>query len=138
MSEIKTTTQPPGGETGADRRRSHRVQINMPVIIRGKNGNTPFSEQTQTASVNAHGCMVRLAERVVRGQELAIVNPKTAEELPCTVTFIGPKEANKAEIGLEFIEPSPIFWRINFPPEDWDPSERKRPGGAGKRDLPKR
>src|SRR5580704_6011889 len=137
MRDLKVSVHPTAAENSAERRRSHRVYITMPVIIRGKNGNHPFSEETRTASVNAHGCMVRLAEKVVRGQELAIVNPKTAEELPCTVTFIGPKEANKAEVGLEFIEPSPLFWRINFPPEDWDPSERKRSGSASKPNLPK-
>jgi hypothetical protein len=66
----------------------------------------------------------------VRGQEIAIVNPKTAEELPSTVTFIGLKEGGKAEVGAEFAEPSPLFWRIAFPPADWDSAERKRPTGV--------
>jgi len=52
------------------------------------------------------------------------VNPKTAEELPSTVTFIGLKEGSKAEVGVEFAEPSPLFWRIAFPPPDWDSAER--------------
>jgi hypothetical protein len=26
---------------------------------------------------------------------------------------------DKAEIGLEFSEPRPTFWRVAFPPEDW-------------------
>jgi hypothetical protein len=25
----------------------------------------------------------------------------------------------KSEIGLEFSEPRPAFWRVAFPPEDW-------------------
>jgi hypothetical protein len=108
----------------------------MPVIIRGKNGQQTFSEETRTASVNAHGCMVRLAEKVVKGQEVAIVNPKTVEELPCTVTFVGQKESGKTEVGLEFIEPSPHFWRITFPSDDWDPAERKRPTTTSSRQLP--
>ena len=108
------------------KRRSCRLQIAMPVLVRGKNSNLPFTEKTRTASVNAHGCEVHLGEKVVRGQRVTIVNPNSAEELPCTVTFIGQKEAGKTEVGLEFIEPSPLFWQINFPPEDWDASERKR------------
>ena len=127
MSEMKGSMPGTFGEGTAERRRSHRVHIAMPVLVRGKKGTQPFEEQTATISVNAHGCMVRLATPVTRSQEVLIVNTKTAEELPCTVTFLGPKEGGRMEVGIEFAEPSPVFWRIAFPPEDWDPSERKRP-----------
>jgi len=137
MREIKVYAYPTAAENNAERRRSHRVYITMPIIIRGTNGHLPFSEETHTASVNAHGCMVRLAEKVVRGQEVAILNPKTVEELPCTVTFVGQKESGKRELGLEFIDPSPLFWRMTFPSEDWDSSE-PRPSGTSTRALPRR
>lgn len=117
-----------GGDSAGDRRRTHRIQITMPVIVRGKSGTQSFEEQTHTVSVNANGCMVKLEARVGRMQHVEIVNPKTAEELPCQVTFIGQSDGTKTDIGLEFMEPSPLFWRIAFPPVDWDPSERKRPG----------
>ncbi|HXX43432.1 MAG TPA: PilZ domain-containing protein [Candidatus Acidoferrales bacterium] len=124
-------TRPPiPRDIPAERRRSQRVNIAMPVLVRGKRGGQPFEEQALTISVNAHGCMVRLSTPVTRMQEIAIVNVKTAEELPCKVTFLGQKEGGKTEVGFEFTEPSPVFWRIAFPPEDWDPSERKRPGGS--------
>jgi hypothetical protein len=127
MAEMKDSMPGAAGESTGERRRSHRVHIAMPVLVRGKQGTQPFEEATVTISVNAHGCKVRLGTPVTRAQEISIVNPKTAEELPCTVTFLGPKEAGKTEVGVEFAEPSPVFWRIAFPPEDWDPSERKRP-----------
>lgn len=120
------------GENQAERRRSHRVQIAMPVLIRGKRNGQPFEEKTHTTSVNAHGCMVRLSASVTRSQEVSIINPKTAEELPCTVTYIGQRDGGRTEVGIEFTEPSPVFWRIAFPPEDWDPSERKRAGSAAR------
>jgi hypothetical protein len=125
MPEMKATTP---AENAADRRRSHRVNIAMPVLVRGQKGTQSFEEEALTISVSAHGCMVRVATPVARAQEIAIVNTKTAEELPCTVTFIGQKDNGKTEIGVEFAEASPLFWRIAFPPEDWDPSERKRSG----------
>ena len=127
MADMKV---PMPAEGAADRRRSHRVNIAMPVLVRGARGTQRFEEESQTVSVSAHGCNLRVANPLARGQEIALVNKKTAEELPCTVTFIGQKDAGKLEVGVEFIEPSPLFWRIAFPPEDWDPSERKRPGGA--------
>jgi hypothetical protein len=126
MADAKSPLAGSGADASSDRRRTHRLQITMPVIVRGKLGNHPFEEQTRTASVNANGCMVHLAAQVTRSQHVSIINPKTAEELPCKVTFIGQRDGKKIEIGLEFIEPSPLFWRIAFPPEDWDPSERKR------------
>lgn len=129
MADVKSSTQGAGGDSSAERRRTHRIQISMPVIVRGKSGGQSFEEKTQTVSVNANGCMVRLDARVARAQHVSIINPKTVEELDCTVTFIGQKEGSKTEIGLEFMEPSPLFWRIAFPPEDWDPTERKRSAG---------
>jgi len=127
MSDLRA---PLRSEIPAERRRSQRVNIAMPVLVRGKRGSQPFEEQALTISVSAHGCMVRVATPLARLQEVAIVNVKTAEELPCKVTFLGQKEGGKTEVGVEFSEPSPVFWRIAFPPEDWDPSERKRPGGS--------
>jgi hypothetical protein len=126
---------PAPNEPGSERRRSHRVNIAMPILVRGKTSQ-PFQEETHTISVNAHGCVFRLATQVTRLQEVAIVNSKTAEELPCKVTFLGQKEGGKTEVGVEFCEPSPLFWRIAFPPEDWDPSERKRPGGSRRSSNP--
>src|SRR5215472_8875303 len=125
MAEIKSSMSGVG-EVSSERRRTQRVQIAMPVIVRGKVGAQNFEEETCTVAVNANGCMIRMTNKVTRGEQIAIVNPKTAEELPCTVSFIGQKDAGKMEVGIEFSEPSPLFWRIAFPPEDWDPSERKR------------
>lgn len=124
MSELKP---PLSSADSGDRRRTHRIQITMPVIVRGSSGGRAFEEETHTVSVNANGCMVRLGAHVTRTQHISIVNPKTAEELPCKVTYIGQRDGTKTEVGLEFSEASPLFWRIAFPPEDWDPSERKRP-----------
>jgi hypothetical protein len=39
--------------------------------------------------------------------------------MDCQVTYLGPVSGNKAQIGVEFIKPSPHFWHIAFPPEDW-------------------
>jgi hypothetical protein len=119
----------PASDSYAERRRSQRVVIAMPVLVRGKTAGKPFEEETNTVSVSATGCLVRLAAAVVRAQEIAVVNPKTAEELPSVVTFVGLKDAGKTEVGVEFGEPSPLFWRIAFPPPDWDAAERKRPTG---------
>ena len=97
-----------------------------------------FQEETHTIAVSAHGCMLRLAGRVVRGQEVSIVNPRTAEELSCKVISVGMEAGGKRDIGLEFMEQSPVFWRIAFPPENWDPAERKLPPAMPSHPTPRR
>jgi hypothetical protein len=136
MADVKSHLAGSGGDGSSERRRTHRLQITMPVIVRGKNGAHAFEEQTHTISVNANGCMVKMGAHLSRAQHVSIVNPKTAEELPCKVSYVGQRDGSKIEIGLEFSESSPLFWRIAFPPEDWDPSERKRPSAP--RQNPKR
>lgn len=129
MPELKPPPQPAGSDaSSSDRRRTQRVQIAMPVIVRCRDSKPPFEEPTQTVSVNANGCLLRLQAPVLRTQKVLLVNPRTTEELPCTIIFLGKKDGGKTEVGLEFTEASPLFWRISFPPDDWDPSERKRPG----------
>jgi PilZ domain len=123
------------GENAGSKRRSQRIHIAIPVLVRGKSGNVHFEETTQTVTVNAHGCMLLVAAQLVRGQQVSIVNPQTKEEVPCVVSFLGKKDG-KSEAGIEFSEPSALFWRINFPPEDWDPEERKRPGGQSSQRPP--
>jgi hypothetical protein len=108
-------------------RRTHRVQIAMPILVRGPN----FQETTNTIAVNAHGCLLMLMAKVARDDQLSLVNVKTAEELPARVVSLGKTEDGKTPVGVEFGEPSPLFWRINFPPDDWfTSSERKRPGST--------
>ena len=127
MADAKPNPGTTADALNAERRRTQRVQIAMPVIVRNKEAKAGFEEKTHTVSVNANGCLVKLQAQVSRTQRVFLVNPQTTEELPCTVMFIGKKDGGKFEVGLEFAEASPIFWRISFPPEDWDPAERKRP-----------
>lgn len=113
-----------------ERRHSYRVHIAMPVLVRGCTDAESFEEQAHTISVSSRGCMLAMETPVTRLQKLTLVHTKTAEELPCTVTFLGQRERGTLEVGIKFDEPSPVFWRIAFPPEEWDPSERKRPAGS--------
>jgi hypothetical protein len=113
------------GKTYAEPRRTQRVRIAMSVEVRSTEGEL-FQEKTKTVTVNANGCLVLLAAKVKRGQKLVISNPQTQEELACAVIFQGDHNNGKSEVGLEFSEPSPMFWRIAFPPNDWNPNERKR------------
>jgi hypothetical protein len=126
MAKLKETSRDPEGKIYAEPRRTQRVRIGMSVVIRGTVGDQSFHEKTKTITVNANGCLVLLAAKVKRGQSLTIINPQTQEELPSTVCFLGDSNGGKSEVAFEFSEPSPKFWRIAFPPDDWNPAERKR------------
>jgi hypothetical protein len=91
-------------------RRSQRVQIAMPVVVRG----VDFQETTSTATVNAHGGNVMLKAKIARGDLIWLINPKTGEEMPVKVVLLGNPKDGKIAVGVEFSEASPLFWRINF------------------------
>lgn len=129
MAEPNRHTLEAMNEDYRERRRSQRVQLTIQVIVRGKTRGSEFEEGSSTICVSANGCMLHLRRPVERGLELYLLNPQTVEELPCRVVYSGPREKGGSEVGLEFIEASPLFWRIAFPPADWNPKERKLPPG---------
>ncbi|HKN62657.1 MAG TPA: hypothetical protein VJW93_15855 [Candidatus Acidoferrales bacterium] len=126
MVDVPTT--PPGGSTefGPERRRNHRVQITIPVIVTGQAKGKLIEEHTKTIVVNLNGCLVRMRASVIRNQEFTITNAATEESAKVRVSYIGRSDGEGTEIGLGFLQPTPKFWRISFPPEVQDPTERKR------------
>lgn len=110
----------PGGPE-ASRRRSQRVILSLRVIVRTDDGPkaTSFEEETHTLIVNAHGALIALNNKVAKGQRLRLTNRATKAEQACRVASLGPMSEGKAQIGIEFLKPSPDFWQISFPPEDW-------------------
>ena len=113
------------------RPRSTRVHFAIPVFVYGHNvSGAPFREITQTVAVNASGCLITLETPIVKDQPIFLTNMKTNEEIPCTVVMHGNVVSGKTEVGLRFAQPSPRFWGLAFPPEDWDPADRKRPTPA--------
>jgi hypothetical protein len=102
------------------------------VVSGGRANGSPFSERTTTVILNAHGALIRLREAVLAGQRLRIKNVMTNEERACVVADINPTQSAIPEIGVAFSESCPEFWRVSFPPEDWNPHnpEARRPGGS--------
>lgn len=106
------------------RRRSLRVLLSVPVIIRGINPDgSAFSEETKTLVVNAHGALIQIRAEIKANQRITMTSAGTNETLECRVVYVGPMQASKAQAGIEFAKPSPKFWRISFPPEDWNVPE---------------
>jgi len=96
--------------------------MQVPVRLRGKNAQAAdFEEFTETLAINAHGALILLTARLTSGAVVHMRHNKTEEEQECHVAFLGPVRGGRAEIGLEFTAPRPTFWRVAFPPEDWNP-----------------
>ncbi len=116
---VLTHNPRPGGM--AHQRRSQRVLLSVPVIVSGKRENgSSFSERTRTLVVNAHGALLLLEETVVIGQVLNITNVATGDSLACSVKDINSGQHEAPEIGIEFSQPSARFWRVSFPPPEWN------------------
>jgi hypothetical protein len=101
------------------RRRSMRVLLSVPVTIAGKLNNQDFAEDTRTLVVNAHGALVSLAATAAVGQTITISNKMTRHAHECRIVHVGSHQAGRSQIGIEFLKPSPSFWQIDFPPDDW-------------------
>ncbi len=98
-------------------RRARRVFLRVSITVRGCHADgTPFREQTQTLVVSATGALILLAVNVERGQTVRLMHRATGQEQDCTVVYIGPKQGDKKEIGIEFKQTAHQFWRIDFPP----------------------
>jgi len=105
---------------GQNRRRSTRVLLCVPVIIRGTlpDGNK-FEENASTQVVSAHGALLSVGIALPLGMQLTLMHKLTRKSVECKAAFRGKPEADKVQVGIEFLKPSPMFWQIDFPAEDW-------------------
>jgi hypothetical protein len=109
MGQSPNTPPHPG-----PKRRSQRVLMQVPIRIWGNDAQgKKFEEETAT--------LVMMQARVTSGSKVQLQHNLTKEEQECHVVFLGPVRAGKAEVGLEFSDARPDFWRVAFPPEDWTP-----------------
>ena len=124
---------PPATSDNNAPRRSQRVIVKVSVMILAEGAdNKPVSEETRTVTVNAHGAMILLGLKVSIGQLLTLRNSRTAEEVACRVVYVSPHESEKRQVGVDFINPCPRFWRISFPPSDWSTRSPEAKGNPTK------
>jgi PilZ domain len=106
----------------ANRRRSQRVLMKIPVRVSGQTGpGSLFEEETHTLAISAHGALIAVSKQVNKGQRLSVSNVQTRAALECVVAHIGKREGERVQVGVEFMLPNPIFWHVAFPPKDWTP-----------------
>src|ERR1700693_5118875 len=106
----------------ANRRRSQRVLMTMPVRISGQTGvGLHFEEETQTRAISAHGALIPVSTKMCRGQRLTLSNIQTKAALEFVVAHLEKSQPSQPQVGVEFMLPNPMFWQVAFPPQDWTP-----------------
>src|SRR5215813_1250771 len=106
---------------GANRRRSERVMLQIPIVVTTKTvDGEKLREETQTLVVNAHGGLMKLSMEVLNGQPIVLKNPRSGVEAPARVVRIENPPGGYTAVAFEFDEPFPKFWPVAFPPGDWE------------------
>ena len=96
-----------------------RILLSEPISVSGKTSGTNFTEETRTLVVNAHGALISLKANVAVGEIVTILHKASGQFRKCRMIYIGSVQAGKSQVGVEFIQPCPDFWQIDFPPDDW-------------------
>jgi hypothetical protein len=96
----------------ADRREGLRHTHNVSLLIYGSDADKqPFHEEAETIDAHESGCSLTLETVVVRGQRLFLTNMRNQAEQECRVIHVGRRVHGKARVGIEFVAPTPQFWR---------------------------
>lgn len=105
---------------GANRRRSERVMLQIPIVVSTESvDHEQMEEETQTMVVNAHGGLVKLLMEVLPAQPIVLKHPHSGVEARARVVRVENPPGGFAAVSFEFREPSPHFWPVEFPPADW-------------------
>jgi hypothetical protein len=102
-------------------RRSQRIILSVSVVVHRKSTEGPqFSEKTQTLGVSAHGALMALTGLVAPKQKLLMQNVASGEQQECKVVYVDKDLMGPTKVAVEFTRPAPSFWRIAYPPADWN------------------
>jgi hypothetical protein len=102
-------------------RRSRRIDLDVPVVVHRPPKEGPqFHESTKTLVINAHGALLALKGMVAPRQRLFLQNMASGEQQECRVVSVNKDLTGPPTVAVEFTKPAPSFWRVAFPPSDWN------------------
>jgi len=108
---------------GEERRRTQRVIIRVPVTLElSVNGET-LKLHAHTVAVNVHGAMFLCKRPLDTNTQIAVLNERTRQQTGARVSRSPRTSSEGFLIPIEFTSPSPNFWQISFPPENWKAPE---------------
>lgn len=109
----------------ADSSQPKPVGAEIPVLVQGSRPASPgqrpqpFAEESRTMVVFPRGAVLPISGTVTNGQLLILKNNKTSAEVACKV--VRANEKIKGYYEVEFTQPEPTFWGLDFP-SGGDPS----------------
>jgi hypothetical protein len=120
MTPVKEhTNRATGLLSGEERRRSQRVIIRVPITLAVTEKGQPVKISAHTVAVNIHGAMVVCPRLLDANTKMELENGRTQEKIDTRVTRAPRQSPEGFLIPVEFTTPSPNFWQISFPPENW-------------------
>jgi hypothetical protein len=128
LSELDASQTSPASEHGADKRRSSRRVLSLPIKVTGADAlGEAFVEQTRTVMVSCHGCKYQSKHYVPRHSIVTLEIPRVGSGQPArtlAAKVIWVQRPNNTRgllhIGVDFEVPGNV-WDIPAPPEDWFP-----------------
>lgn len=108
-----------GGTSG---RRSTRVDHTCPIVVSGRDATGQvFRDETETSTVNLHGCKLRTQRQVLVGMMVSIECPATqlSAKGVCVHVFDPPPGETAHEIAVQLVKPQNM-WGLKNPPPDWE------------------
>ncbi len=132
-------TQPPP-ET-AERRRSQRISLSVPIVVRSLDFPPTFRGNLHTVEVSGHGCVLHALQPFKRNSRLRLDILHHNRTTTARVVHSEPSgpRVTKWKVALELDKPG-NFWSLSAPPPDWletsqQQSSRKSPGCDSVRDT---
>jgi hypothetical protein len=96
-----------------ERRRSERQPREVILLVRGESVEKgAFGEEALASSLSAHGALIGLSAPVQMGQTLILRNLQTQSELAGRVVRLETSRGGGAQVGVEFLRPTPDYWPI--------------------------
>lgn len=121
MTQNPFAKRRPSREVGADNRRSTRVDFVCRIVVSGRDstGQT-FREETETSTVNLHGCRLRLNHEVLVGMVVTLESPhvQSPAKAICVHVWDAATGQTAHEIAVQLLKPQNL-WGLKNPPADW-------------------
>ena len=111
-----------------ERRRTQRVALTVPLVVHGQaEDGEKFCLRTNSVSVSQHGAAFELAQVVVMGQTLRLVNENSNRKVECHVVNVHRRRDGRVFVGVEFNASDSNFWSMTFPPPNARPLRKPFP-----------
>ena len=73
-------------------------------------------EESHSVKVSLWGGLIPLKSAIKQGQGLVLTNQGTGETKEAHVVYLKGMHLGRRLVAIEFLEPSPEFWGLSFPP----------------------